>query len=68
MRVWEYYYKEQKKKKKKTIKDSPLEQNILYKNRLINNPICINTRGGDAGDFTSGDTSTWMNCVKEMEK
>ena len=68
MRVWEYYYKEQEEIRKITIKDSPLEQNILYKNRLINNPICINTGGEGAGNFTSGDTSTWMNCVKEMAK
>ena len=68
MRVWEYYYKEQEEIRKITIKDSPLEQNILYKNRLINNPICINTDGEGAGNFTSGDTSTWMNCVKEMAK
>ena len=70
MRVWEYYYKEQEEIRKITITDKPLDQNIQYKNRLINNPICINTGGGDAGlgDFVAGDTSTWMNCVKEMAK
>lgn len=60
MRVWEYYYNELEAINKISINDKPENQRIEYKNRLINNPICINA--GDAagntpfdfGDFTPG--------------
>ena len=59
MRVWEYYYKEQEKIKKITIDDTPQNQKIQFKNRLISSPICINTGAGgnesfDFGNFTPG--------------
>lgn len=43
MRAWEYYYKEVEIINKISVSDKWYEQSVLYKNRLINNPIKMGT-------------------------
>lgn len=46
MKVWEFYYKEVERINKISIKDNANQQQIIYKNRLINNPLCWGSPAG----------------------